>query len=97
MADTLTVQIVFAAGPGKVFSKNIHVARGTSLREAVDLSGLQVEMQAADLARYRIGVWGKAKAGDAMACDGDRIEIYRPLSVDPKLARARRARKKAQP
>lgn len=95
MAETLNVQVVFVGGPGKAWSKTIQLRQGTSLRQAVELSGLQVEMSAVDFAQYRLGVWGKVRPGESMACDGDRIELYRPLLVDPKIARARRARKKS--
>lgn len=95
MVEALNVQVVFLEGPGKTLSKDIQVRPGTSLRQAVELSGLQADMPALDFARYRLGVWGKVRTGESMARDGDRIELYRPLLVDPKIARARRARKKA--
>ena len=96
MVEPLSVQVVFLAGPGNALSKSIQVGQGTSLRQAVELSGLQVEMPAEDFTQYRLGVWGKVRPGESMACDGDRIELYRPLLVDPKIARARRARKKSR-
>jgi len=96
MDEALNVQVVFLAGPGKVLSKSIQVEQGTSLRQAVELSGVQVVMHAMDFAQYRIGVWGKVCLGESIARDGDRIELYRPLKVDPKIARARRARKKSK-
>jgi uncharacterized protein len=94
MGEALNVQVVFLGGAGKVLSKGIQVEQGTSLRQAVELSGLQVGMSAVDFAQCRLGVWGKVRPEDSMACDGDRIELYRPLKMDPKIARARRARKK---
>ena len=94
MDDALNVEVVFLGGPGKALSRRIQIGRGTSLRQAVEVSGLAVEVSAVDFAQCRIGVWGKVRPGESMASDGDRIELYRPLLVDPKIARARRARKK---
>jgi putative ubiquitin-RnfH superfamily antitoxin RatB of RatAB toxin-antitoxin module len=46
-----------------------------------------------DLAAVRVGVFGRlVDLGRAVAA-GDRIEIYRPLTADPKEARRRRARR----
>jgi putative ubiquitin-RnfH superfamily antitoxin RatB of RatAB toxin-antitoxin module len=42
----------------------------------------------------RAGIFGKPVATSAMLRDGDRVEIYRPLKIDPKEARRRRAEKK---
>ncbi len=95
MAERVNLQVVFLGGAGKALSRNIQVEQNTSLRQAVELSGLQVEAPGVDFARCRLGVWGKVRPGESLAADGDRIEIYRPLLVDPKIARARRARKKS--
>ena len=43
------------------------------------------------LAAGRVGVYGERAAGDRRLEDGDRVEIYRPLAVDPREARRRRA------
>ncbi len=40
-----------------------------------------------------VGIFGKRVAMDTRLADGDRVEIYRPLELDPKEARRRRARR----
>lgn len=40
-----------------------------------------------------VGVFGKRVAMDTRLADGDRVEVYRPLAIDPKEARRRRARR----
>jgi uncharacterized protein len=42
-------------------------------------------------AELRAGVWNHRAALDAMVRDGERIEVYRPLTLDPKEARRIRA------
>jgi hypothetical protein len=47
-----------------------------------------------DLQRHRLGIYGKGVAAGLPLADGDRVEIYRPLGLDPKEARRRRALRK---
>ena len=42
-----------------------------------------------DLTKQKVGVFGKVAALDAKLEDGDRVEIYRPLTVDPKTVKSR--------
>jgi putative ubiquitin-RnfH superfamily antitoxin RatB of RatAB toxin-antitoxin module len=60
--------------------------------QALQESGLLTLCPEIDLAGSRIGVWGKLKKLDDRLRDQDRIEIYRPLRVDPKEARRQRQR-----
>lgn len=66
----------------------LEVGEGTTLRQAVDLSGIRVEFPA------RFGVFGRVRDPDECVADGDRIEIYRALLIDPKQARRARAAQK---
>lgn len=86
----LTVEVVYAL-PGGEDAVTLSVPRGATLLEAIAASGLLERHAEIDLARQKIGVYGKVRAGDAAARDGDRIEIYRGLALDPKEARRRRA------
>lgn len=66
-----------------------------SLEEAIKLSGILEKHPDIDLESQQVGVFGKRILNrcDYHLQDGDRIEIYRPLQVDPKEARRRRAEK----
>ena len=55
-----------------------------NVRDALAASGLQGN---------QVGIFGKRVAMDTRLADGDRVEIYRPLKLDPKEARRRRARR----
>jgi putative ubiquitin-RnfH superfamily antitoxin RatB of RatAB toxin-antitoxin module len=89
MART-SVEVVYAL-PGAEDSARLELAPGATLREAIVASGLLRRHPEIDLNRQKIGVYGKVKAPETAAADGDRIEIYRALLVEPKEARRRRA------
>jgi uncharacterized protein len=61
--------------------------------EALHASGLGAEFPALDLRTAAVGVWGRKARVSQPLREGDRIEVYRPLAVDPKVARRERFRK----
>jgi putative ubiquitin-RnfH superfamily antitoxin RatB of RatAB toxin-antitoxin module len=71
----------------------LEIDADSTVESAVAASGLLQQYPEIDLARTRIGVWGRAVNADALLRDLDRVEIYRSLQADPKLARRRRAAK----
>ncbi|MDE1887282.1 MAG: RnfH family protein [Gammaproteobacteria bacterium] len=70
----------------------LDVAAGTTARAAVRLSGLQQRFPEIAATDCQLGIFGRPVAAQRLLRDGDRVEIYRPLQVDPKQARRRRAR-----
>jgi uncharacterized protein len=64
---------------------------GATVADAVAQSRI-IEHYALDAARLRFAVFGRRAAADAPLDEGDRVEITRPLEVDPKESRRRRAR-----
>ena len=96
MVEDIHVTVAWAA-PGAERLIELFVPQGSSLAAAVRLSGLDPLAETAGSASAKLGVWGKLKPAESLACAGDRIEVYRPLVAEPKAARARRARKKAGP
>ena len=71
--------------------KSMTVTEGTTVREAALQSGLGVEFPELDLQQAPLGIFGKAVKDETELRDGDRIEVYRPLLIDPKEARRKRA------
>jgi len=69
----------------------VEVPAGATVGEAVDRSGLLVHY-ALDAARLGFAVFGRRASRAALVADGDRIELTRPLEIDPKAARIARAR-----
>lgn len=94
MAD-VRVQVCYAR-PGFVFLRELAVPASTTLRAAIEPSGLLAEVPEIDLAVSRVGIFGKSKTLDTVLRDGDRVEVYRPLIADPKESRRNRAMKKEE-
>lgn len=90
MADVFKVLIVQAEAGRAPREIVVDAVKGTTIRGVIEQCGLA----GPDLSGLRVGVWGKVVNATRLVADGDRIEIYRPLTVDPKIARQRRATKK---
>ncbi len=83
---TLGVEIVYAL-PSRQVLTTIQVPSGTTLEQAIQLSGIMQQFPEIDLNTNRVGVFGRLSKRDALVKSRDRVEIYRPLLIDPKEAR----------
>jgi len=84
----MKVELVYAR-PGAADTISLSLPAGATLRDALAVSGLEV-----DLEKQAFGIFGKRVPLDHRLSPGDRVEIYRPLAMDPKEARRRRAVRK---
>lgn len=91
-ADAITVEVVYGL-PAEQVLLRLAVPAGTSVREAARRSGLAARFPDIDIEHAPLGVFGKlCKSPETQALrEGDRVEIYRPLLIDPKEARRLRA------
>jgi len=90
----ITVEVAYAL-PEKQKIVTVTVEEGTSILDAARQSSIVDEFPQLKLDEAKFGIFGKASRApetDSVR-DGDRIEIYRPLIIDPKQARANRAAK----
>ncbi|SFV78099.1 UPF0125 protein yfjF [hydrothermal vent metagenome] len=71
----------------------LEVSEGTTLKQAVELSGIIDTYPQIDLTKDKTGIFGKIAKLDTILREKDRIEIYRPLIADPKQVRKERAAK----
>lgn len=86
----LGVEVVFAR-PEMQQIIPVRVPRGATIRATIERSRILERYAEIDLAVNRVGIFGSLRdLGDTVQ-DGDRVEIYRPLQVDPKEARRRKA------
>lgn len=69
----------------------LEVSDDSRVQQAIELSGIKNHYPEIDLAKNKVGIFGKLTKLDAELHDGDRIEIYRPLIADPKEVRRKRA------
>lgn len=81
------------ARPDAVFLKEFAVPAGTTIVGAIQSSGLVEAHREVDPTTMRVGVYGKLKTLDTVVREGDRVEIYRVLTADPKTARRKRVQK----
>ncbi|MBS0584450.1 MAG: RnfH family protein [Proteobacteria bacterium] len=88
-ASTIQVEVVYAE-PRRQIVRAAIVAADATVEEAITASGIRDELPAG-FAPASIGVFGHAVESDAPLRDGDRVELYRALVIDPKQARRRRA------
>lgn len=87
------VTVMYSPGPRQVLEWAVDVSSGASVRDAVRASGWPEAAAGQDVAAMDVGIWGRRSTLDAVLREGDRVEIYRPLVVDPKVARRERFRK----
>lgn len=93
MADLVNVQLCYAA-PLREYFRELSVAPGTTIEQAIIQSGVLQDIPGIDLAVQPVGIFGKKQPLDTVLRERDRIEIYRPLLADPKESRRRRSEKR---
>ena len=90
----MNITVVYAPEPLVVREWLTQLPEGSTLRQALAHCGALRELP--DLSELlatgvlTVGVWGRAAHADQLLVENDRVEIYRPLRVDPKVARRER-------
>ncbi|MDH5178867.1 MAG: RnfH family protein [Gammaproteobacteria bacterium] len=96
MAETGKIKVEVAyAKPDEQVIIPVMVEEGTTLGQAVELSGILHHFPEIDLNQNKTGIFGKIAPTETVLQEKDRVEIYRPLIADPKESRRRRAEKKS--
>ncbi|MFT6286772.1 MAG: putative ubiquitin-RnfH superfamily antitoxin RatB of RatAB toxin-antitoxin module [Alcanivorax sp.] len=90
--ETIDVEVAYAM-PEKQSIIPLNVSVGTSALEAARQSGVDKQYEGVDLENAKLGIFGKAVAPGHVLSKGDRVEVYRPLTADPKEVRKARAAK----
>ena len=86
----MIVEVAYAL-PDKQSLISIEIKNGSTLKEAIEVSGILETFEQIDLTKDRVGIFAKFATLDTILRDKDRVEIYRPLVADPKKARKDRA------
>ena len=89
MSEKIMIEVAYAL-PDKQIIIPVLVTEGISVKEAIELSGVLAKFEGIDLSSNLVGIFGKLTTLDKTLRDHDRIEIYRPLSADPKEIRRKR-------
>lgn len=97
MTNKILIEVAYAEAHKQEIVQ-LEVAPGTTVRAAALQAQLEQNFPQLDAATAKLGVFGKAvaKPEEEIVQAGDRVEIYRPLLIDPKQARLNRAAKKAE-
>ncbi len=89
-AVLLHISVVYAPAQRELVEVNLQLPAGATVQSAVEASGLRQRFAEIDLEPGSVGVWGRKAPLDHVLREADRVEIWRPLRVDPKLARRER-------
>ena len=85
----LTVGAAYAT-PARQVWVEVTVPKGTTVREVIERSGLLEQFPEVDLDSQKVGIFGKVAKPDQAVEAGDRVEIYRPITADPKAVKRKR-------
>lgn len=77
------------------FIRTVEIQSGATVEHAIKASGVLALCTDISLGKNRIGIYGKTVLPDKVLKEGDRIEIYQPLLMDPMEARRLRVRRRA--
>ncbi|HDZ10254.1 RnfH family protein [Pseudohongiella sp.] len=98
----IRVEVAYAL-PDRQILIPLQLAEGTTALQAVQMSGIAGEVGGLDLSAISMGIFSRLLDGraspmpkDYVLRDHDRIELYRPLQLDPKQARLLRAARKVE-
>ena len=91
-AALLHVSVVYAPEARTVVEVPLCLPAGAMLRDAIEASGLRRRFPDIDLVPGSFGIWGRKVPLEQALREADRVEIWRPLRVGPKLARRERFR-----
>lgn len=86
----IPIEVAYA-NPQNQTVLTIEVSENAKIQEAIYQSGILAIFPEIDLTQNQVGIWGEVKSLFSKLSAHDRIEIYRPLLIDPKKARLLRS------
>jgi uncharacterized protein len=88
----LKVEVAYAS-PDEQAIIPLTVPEASTVQAVIGLSGLLERFSSINLSVQAVGIFGRLVTLETIVEEGDRVEIYRPLLVDPMEARRARAKK----
>lgn len=92
----MRIEVVYSPREREVDRVELVLDEGSTVRQALQASGVLQRHPGIDLSLQRTGIWSRSCRLDDALRDGDRVELYRPLQVDPKEARRQRQRRQGR-
>ncbi len=89
----MKISIAYAV-PGRQILLPLTVPDGSTIRSAIEQSGILEQLPHFDFSRQKVGIFGKTKQPDTVLAEGDRVEIYQPATADPKVVLKRKDKDK---
>ena len=90
MSEPLNVTVAYSPAPREVHEVAVTLPAGSTVYDALVASGLMQRFPDMNVEPGQVGVWGRKTPLDQPLRERDRVEVWRPLRVDPKLARRER-------
>lgn len=86
----MQITLMYSPAPREVFELSLQVHESCTAQKALDLAGWLKVYPELDTQMLSLGVWGRRVGREHVLRPGDRLEVYRALRVDPKVARRER-------
>lgn len=86
------VTVCWSPAPREVLEWTVDVPEGATVLDALAASGWNDAAGVSRPAQVEFGIWGRRCGAGQPVREGDRVEVYRPLVADPKVARRERFR-----
>jgi putative ubiquitin-RnfH superfamily antitoxin RatB of RatAB toxin-antitoxin module len=87
----ITIEVVYASAD-RQHVRRVNVPETSTVMDAITASGIAEVVPGDAITSDRLGIFSRRVAADHPVEPGDRVEIYRPLDLDPMEARRKRAR-----
>lgn len=84
------VWVAYSPAPRQIDQVSLSLPLGSTVADALQHSGLLQRHALGEPEQLKVGIWTKPKPLDTVLRQHDRVEVYRPLKVDPKEARRQR-------
>lgn len=91
----IRVEVIYAS-PHRQALVAVEMEEDGTVEEAIRRSGILAEFPEIDIPHAKVGIFGRLVSPGFRVRDGDRVEIYRPLIVEPKQGRRMRAQQAQQ-
>ncbi|NQZ94503.1 MAG: RnfH family protein [Moritella sp.] len=92
VSTKINVEVIYAL-PKEQITFTVSVEQGATAQQAIEASGILAKYPEIELNKNKLGIYSRLIKLDTVLQDGERVEIYRPLTADPKEMRKRRALK----
>jgi len=92
-AALLHVEVVYGNGPRSVDHVQLSLPQGSTVADALHASGIVARHGLHLDEQFSVGIWARQQPLSTVLREADRVEVYRPLQVDPKEARRQRYRR----